>query len=604
MIEKLKTYGPIQLMKNGVYYLDKNGAPILNYLELIESKQHPQLFHDYISYRLDSTGRSLSRIQKKQISEAFRQKLIRFKEGIPLLEDFKSHHEWLLTPTFLLLSLGGDDRSLIDPKSFKNKYHSSTLPMYDFQRSSCTSSSISLETYLHLEQQHFELICDFIDDQIQFNDYFHNQSQEILSYFVSPSFRDRVSLISTPSGTDVEFLCTWLGVLRYFEHNQEKDKAKVSVFVNGDLEVGSGTKLATELCHFAGVVPCGEVVNKGQKVLSDKNLDIKIESFVTRDELTKVLNSKENELQLYNKVKDEIQSGRVVVFHFVHASKTGVCIPSNDLVRQIKNDFKEKVIIVVDAAQMRLKSDSVEQYLDDEMNIIVTGSKFIGGCPFSGALLVNQRDQMTFIEAKKELPKEFSQYFDQFGINHIVKRARDSALWTNWGLYLRWEVALHEMKQFDRIPLEFSNQFIVKWGEKIDHMIQADKFKVNVLRENALLPSDDSSLSNSNSIVAFEIETQIPLTLEQLKRIHAKMTLKRTRDDLVCEIGQPVQISTGNTSRYALRVALGAKNVIDAYRGTSSYKFDDCLEYLLSNDQKILNKLFDLIEEEVEFSNE
>ena len=73
------------------------------------------------------------------------------------------------------------------------------------------------------------------------------------------------------------------------------------------------------------------------------------------------------------------------------------------------------------------------------------------------------------------------------------------------------------------------------------------------------------------------------------------MTVKRTRDDIICEIGQPVQISTGTNKRYALRVALGAKNIIDAYRGTNRSHFDDCFEYLLSNDQKLLNKLFDLI---------
>ena len=197
------------------------------------------------------------------------------------------------------------------------------------------------------------------------------------------------------------------------------------------------------------------------------------------------------------------------------------------------------------------------------------------------------------------LPKEYNQYFDEFGISELVKRDECETKWSNWGLFMRWEVALHEMKQFDRIPLEFANRFIYKWGQRVEKMIESEKIKVNILKESALLPSDESSLSNANSIVPFEIVTTPKLTQDQLKSIHAKMTIKRTRDDIICEIGQPVQISTGNSKRYALRVALGAKNVNDAYHGTNSYHFDDCLEYLLNNDQKLINKLFDLIEDEI-----
>ena len=328
-------------------------------------------------------------------------------------------------------------------------------------------------------------------------------------------------------------------------------------------------------------------------------MDITVQSFFTRDDKTNVYNSKASEEKLYQMVKEQVEAGRIVVFHYVHASKTGVCIPSYDMAMKIKKDFAEKVVMIVDAAQMRLKSDSVEQYLELGMNLIVTGSKFIGGAPFSGALLLNEFDSRSFVETSLELPADFDQYIDQYGINELVKREQNSTPWCNWGLFMRWEVALHEMRQFDSIPLEFSNRFIHSWGKRVEKMLESDKFKVNILKESALLPSDDSSLSHANSIIPFEIITTPRLTQEQLKKIHARMSVKRTREDIICEIGQPVQISTGEHKRYALRVALGAKNVTDAYRGTSSFNFDDCLEYLLNNDQKLLNKLFDLIEDEL-----
>lgn len=598
MLQKLKENNQLLLMKNGVYYIAKDDQPVLNYLELIELNSKVDTFHDYISYRLDSINKGLTNKQKDIIIDKMRSKLIAFKENNDLVDNIENDDEWLYMPTFLLLSQGGDDRSTIDPISLKNKYHSKTLPYYDYQRSSCTSSSISLETYLSLEQKHFDLMAANLLGEIDNETLFHNQNDEILSYFVTPAIKEKVSILSTPSGTDVEFLCTWLGMLRGSEIYGD-DKISVSVFVNGDLEVGSGTKLAAGLKHFSSRAPQGHKLEKDISVSQFDNISINVESFKTRDEKTNVYNSPESEKAVYDKVKQEVQANKIVVFHYVHASKTGVCIPSYNMTKKIKEDFGDKVIMVVDAAQMRLRSDSVEQYLEMGMNVIVTGSKFIGGAPFSGALLVNEKDSQSFLEAKIDLPVEFDQYFDQFGVSKLVKRVKSQKKWSNWGLFMRWEVALHEMKQFDRIPLEFANRFIYEWGKKVEKIIESEKIKVNILKESALLPSDESSLSHANSIVPFEIVTTPKLTQEQLKNIHARMTVKRTRDDIICEIGQPVQISTGENKRYALRVALGAKNVIDAYRGPNSYHFDDCFEYLLNNDKKLLNKLFDLIEQEI-----
>jgi len=598
MLQKLKKNNQLLLMKNGVYYIAKNDEPVLNYLDLIELNSEIDTFEDYISYRLDSTNKNLSEKQKKHIIEKMRSKLISFKEKEELVENIANTEDWLYMPTFLLLSQGGDDRSTIDPITLKNKYHSKTLPFYDYQRSSCTSSSISLETYLHLEQQHFDLMAANALGEIDTKTLFHNQNDEILSYFVTPAIREKVSILSTPSGTDVEFLCTWLAVLRGAEI-YGNDKINVSVFVNGDLEVGSGTKLATGLKHFSERAPQGHRLEKDIPVSNFDNLEINVKSFFTRDDKSNVYNSPESEKKIYDMVKNEVAKNKIVVFHYVHASKTGVCIPSYNMAKKIKEDFGDKIIMVVDAAQMRLRTDSVDQYLQMGMNIIVTGSKFIGGAPFSGALLVNENDSKSFVDTEMNLPNEFDQYFDQFGISQLVKREKNKNVWSNWGLFMRWEVALHEMKQFDRIPLEFANRFIYEWGQRVEKIIESEKIKVNILKESALLPSDESSLSHANSIVPFEIVTTPELTLAQLKSIHAKMTVKRTRDDIICEIGQPVQISTGDNKRYALRVALGAKNVVDGYNGTNSYHFDDCLEYVLNNDQKLLNKLFDLIDDEI-----
>ena len=70
--------------------------------------------------------------------------------------------------------------------------------------------------------------------------------------------------------------------------------------------------------------------------------------------------------------------GRPVVF-LTHGTKTGLVAPL---------DVSARFDVVVDACQLRLSSASLHDYLRRGWPVVITGSKFLGGPAFSGAVLL------------------------------------------------------------------------------------------------------------------------------------------------------------------------------------------------------------------------
>ena len=74
--------------------------------------------------------------------------------------------------------------------------------------------------------------------------------------------------------------------------------------------------------------------------------------------------------------------------HVLAGSKTGLSAPSFEAVQRLHERFGARLDVVVDACQMRLAPERVRAYLEAGCMVLITGSKFFGGPPFSGALLV------------------------------------------------------------------------------------------------------------------------------------------------------------------------------------------------------------------------
>ena len=123
-------------------------------------------------------------------------------------------------------------------------------------------------------------------------------------------------------------------------------------------------------------------------------------------------------------------------------SKLGWRAPSDQCLDEISARWPDQVQIVVDACQMRLGRPRLKKYLDRGYLVIVTGSKFFTGPPFSGALLVPAGLDKT-IEAIAEIASGICEYSSRSDWPMKWQGLRSRfPIRANFGQWLRWEAAL------------------------------------------------------------------------------------------------------------------------------------------------------------------
>jgi hypothetical protein len=155
-------------------------------------------------------------------------------------------------------------------------------------------------------------------------------------------------------------------------------------------------------------------------------------------------------------IRDRIEQGierdaaAHTLVHVVHGSKTGLILPLLEDIDDLIARHGERMTLVVDACQARITSAAIADYLKREAIVFVTGSKFMGGPPFSGFALVPP----ALAARAPRLPE---------GFRTIFRRAEWLAGWpgadalddsANPGLLLRLEASVFELERFQQLSLE------------------------------------------------------------------------------------------------------------------------------------------------------
>jgi hypothetical protein len=83
-----------------------------------------------------------------------------------------------------------------------------------------------------------------------------------------------------------------------------------------------------------------------------------------------------------------LAQGRRVLLVLADVSKTGLIAPSLACVTALQRRWPDALDILVDACQFRLAPATLRAYLIHNFMIALTGSKFLTGPTFSGALLI------------------------------------------------------------------------------------------------------------------------------------------------------------------------------------------------------------------------
>src|SRR6185312_2564273 len=277
----------------------------------------------------------------------------------------------------------------------------------------------------------------------------------------------------------------------------------------------------------------------------------------------------------------DVAAGKRVVLWAMDSSKFGLRSPSEDCLRWIADSADDKVMIVIDACQARLGRARLRWYLDRGFPVLMTGSKFFTGAPFSGALLVPQ----TLVErcaAIDDVPDGIGAYTGRYDWPaRFANIRKELPPQINLGTLLRWSAALTEMRDYYAVPGSFREFALAQFAQTVPQIIAAEP----CLELMPLPEEEPATLDNEE----FATRTIFPFFIrrrgERLSHAEAAILYRALNDDVAallpatlppmlrllaarrCHIGQPVAVPDGMGGTLgALRISAGARVVSETWR--------------------------------------
>lgn len=467
-----------------------------------------------------------------------------------------------------LMVAGGDARLHLIPNTHLNGYGCQPWPRpQEISFSSTTASTISQPAYFAADAA-FQILSNADSRRplkYVFEELVEKVRQDIKALFELDAAAE---VVLSPSGTDSELHALFLA-------NCVLQKPITSVVVAAD-ETGNGVNLAASGRHFDSITSGGRRVIKGEPIsgFATQALNVPV---AARDRNGHARSSAEIDEDVHRCVAKAVDEGRGVALHVMDHSKTGARHPSRECLSEIASIYRNSVQIIVDACQARLSRNRLKWYLDQQYIVLVTGSKFFTGPPFSGALIVPASISARMGLAS-EIPDGLADYTSQFDWPRMWGAARSKLPASmNLGQLLRWIAATEEMQAYFEVP-ELLRKIAVR--ESAAAILRSiDRYPNLQLLPVANLPS-----TNSKDADEFETQTIFPFLIMRGNRpfsfSESRKLYRALNEDIsgllraqgipdgsglaaqLCHIGQPVAVSDGTGGfAGALRLSVDARMV-------------------------------------------
>jgi hypothetical protein len=503
-------------------------------------------------------------------------------------------------PTEVLLTLGGDRRQTVDWRRGTNSYGLSPRPVpWRSQFGSCTASSPSPRAFDAARDLRHDLVLAAVDDLL-------DDAVESVADAIRAGILDAFDLgadtdvVLTPSGTDAEYVALALAAGIH---------GSVHALVLAPNEIGSGSSWAAQGRQFSEKSPFADGLDVGATLAGFESLTDGVSTVDVRDETGQLRSPEEVEAEMEAVIDD--RDGAILV-HAVEGTKTGIRLPRAETLSRWDTRHGDRLITVVDAAQVRVDQSTVTGHVKSGRMVIVTGSKFFGGPPFSGAVLV---PKAVTERSRSAGPPGIAAYLSEHDIPGRLAGLRSAASRdTNYGLVLRWAAAMAEVTSFLNASPEIRDEILRRLALGVRNVLESAPHVRIVESPYSRIPSeDDRGLDDLPTIFTFMVigKDGEALGMEEAKRVHLLLA-----EDLADEqrfvtddpssrqilhqafhLGQPVLINQaeGNPAG-ALRVAIGAPTlsqiVFDVSRGKN---WRDRLDLELADLQGAINKLARLV---------
>jgi hypothetical protein len=349
-----------------------------------------------------------------------------------------------------LMTAGGDARIVLRPETGLNRYHSAPRPSGVLAYASSTANDISAQAFAHVEG----LLAQTGPD-LSGSDY--ARRLEALRGRIRSAYgvADEADIVFAPSGTDLEYVALACAAGRGSggTHN---------ILLGAD-EVGSGCIHSAFGRYFARETALGVATVPGEPVAGLGETHVEMIDVPVRDGDGRARPSAEIAGRMAKAIAQAEPARRHVLVHVVHGSKTGLILPSLADIDRIVAENGDSVTLVVDACQARITSPAIADYLERGAIVFVTGSKFMGGPPFSGFALIPGRFR------GESLPLAG-------GLATIFRRGEWPEGWpgaesledgANPGLLLRLEASIFELERFQKLAAEDVTRIVLAFHQAV-----------------------------------------------------------------------------------------------------------------------------------------
>jgi hypothetical protein len=494
----------------------------------------------------------------------------------------------LFAPMTHLLASGGDARLRLDPETRLNGYGCRPYPRPEaFTFASSTATSISERAYAAAERARDDLVrgaarvglgaaVDAAADALR------DELARLLGIE-----RSGAGIVFAPSGTDAALVA--LAVARAL-----MGTPLTSVIAAAD-ETGSGVALACGGRHFSTLTAHGVAVEKGAAIagLAEGVLCLPVLLRAAEGALAAAADA-----AVMRAVADAVAAGGRVLLHVMDHSKLGARSPSAAGLAAIEARFGAAVQVVIDACQMRLSRARLAAHLARGHLVLITGSKFFTGPPFSGALLVPAALGAR-LAALGEAPPGLADYASRSDWPGAWPGIRGSYPERgNLGQLLRWVAASREMRDYFAVPFAFRRAALARFAERVPALITAAGFEP--LSDDAPSEAADEEMA-VRTIFPFRLRrggawlapAECAVVYRALNADVAPLLGALSPEDerlarQLGHIGQPVALADGSA---ALRISAGARVVSETWSRRSEAASLAALEREFEQIRTILAKI-------------
>jgi len=454
-----------------------------------------------------------------------------------------------------LLVDGGDSRLTLDPERGTNKYGCGPLPDPGlFAFGSSTASVISERGFAAADRLRRRLVKSAAAEptHVTYGRELERLRGDLLR-LCGLSDMAGVEVVFAASGTDLHLIAAQLA--------SGGGDRPCAIAVEAT-ETGSGVPAALAGRHFSTSTPLGQPVIDGVSVPGAEAVEVvSVAGRAADGTLRPAADVQGDVVRQALAAWDE---GRHVLLTLADVSKTGMLSPGVDCALELHRRLYGAVDVLVDGCQFRLAPATLRAYLAHGFMVALTGSKFLTGPAFSGALLVPPRLARRLRD--RALPAGLAAY---------SARAEWPSGWagadrlpdlTNYGLLLRWQAALAELEAFAALSDADVTGFVAEFGRAVASRLAADPHldavPVPMLDRGAL--ASGVSWDRLPTIFPFLLRRTGGgyVSRPETDRVYKRLAAAR------CQVGQPVACGArAGVGVSALRLCLSARLIVEAAAG-------------------------------------